>query len=145
MKKTIFAMIISCTFYCVHAQDDKTRAEINRLEQKSRQAILEKDSLTLRKLWSPLFMVNTPANSVLVGNQVEMVMRGQISYSSYKGEMENIMVSGDVAISMGHENVVAVMGNRNGGQAIERRYTNIWKHEKDGWILIARQASEICH
>lgn len=133
------------TFACSHAQDDKIKAEINSVEQQSRQAILQKDSATLRKLWSPTFMVNAPTGMVIKGKQVEMVMSGQISYTSYKGEMEEILVSGDIVISMGHETVVAVMGNRNGGQPIERRYTNIWKKQNGGWMLIARQGSEVCH
>ena len=127
-----------------HAQDDKIRSEINKLEEQSRQAILQKDSATLHKLWSPTFMVNAPTSKVVIGKQVDMVMNGQISYTSYTGVIEEILVSGDIAISMGRENVVAVLGNRNGGQAIERRYTNIWKNQNGSWVLIARHGSEIC-
>jgi len=144
MKKIITVSLALFNFYYSHAQDEKIKSEINSLEEISRKAILQKDSATLHKLWSPTFMVNTPINNVLIGNQIDMVLNGQISYTSYKGVMEEILVSGDIAISMGHETVVAVLGNRNGGQTIERRYTNIWKKEKQGWMLIARHGSEIC-
>ncbi len=144
MKKVIFTNIIICFFFCAHAQIEKIKKEINAVEQQSTQAILQKDSATLRRLWSPTFMVNAPINRVVKGKQVDMVMNGQISYTSYVCEMEDMMVSGDIAISMGHETVVAVMGNRNGGQTIVRRYTNIWKKESNGWMLIARQPSEVC-
>ena len=145
MKRTIIASLMLFTFLYSRAQADKLKTEINGLEQKSRQAILEKDSATLGKLWSPTFMVNAPTNVVVKGGQVAMVTGGQINYTSYKGEMEEMLVSGDIVITMGHESVVAVMGNRNGGQTIERRYTNIWKRQKQGWVLIARHASEVCH
>ena len=145
MKKTVLASTLIIISFCCFAQDDQVKVEINKLEQKSRKAILEKDSATLHQLWSPTFMVNAPNNVVLKGGQVDMVMNGQISYTSYQGEMEAILVSGDIAITMGHETVIAVMGNRNGGQPINRRYTNIWKKGKEGWMLIARQGSEICH
>lgn len=144
MKKIITASLLLFTFFCADAQDNKIKAEINGLEEQSRHAILEKDSATLRKLWSPTFMVNTPFNMVLRGGEIDMVMSGQINYTSYKGEMEEILISGDIVITMGHETVVAVLGNRNGGQAIERRYTNIWKKGKAGWMLIARHGSELC-
>ncbi|GEM_PF-2046690 len=145
MKRIIASFILLIQFFCAHAQNDKIKSEINSLEERSRTAILEKDSATLHKLWSPTFMVNAPTNNVIIGKQIEMVMRGQISYTSYKGVMEEMLVSGDIVITMGHESVVAVLGNRNGGQSIERRYTNIWKREKEGWMLIARHGSELCH
>ncbi|HMK05552.1 MAG TPA: nuclear transport factor 2 family protein [Ferruginibacter sp.] len=144
MKRIIVLSILLLRYFCSHAQDDKLKAEINSIEEKSRLAILQKDSVSLRRLWSPAFMVNTPTNNVIIGNQVDMVIRGQISYTSYKGVMEEMLVSGDIVITMGHETVVAVMGNRNGGQPIERRYTNIWKRQKEGWMLIARHGSELC-
>lgn len=74
-----------------------------------------------------------------------MVMNGQISYTSYKGVMEDMIINGDIAISMGHETVVAVTGNINGGKPVERRYTNVWKKGKEGWMLIARHGSELYH
>jgi Domain of unknown function (DUF4440) len=144
MKRIIASTILLLCCFCSDAQDDKLKAEINSLEEKSRLAILQKDSVSLHKLWSPTFMVNAPTNKVIIGNQVDMVMRGQISYTSYKGVMEEMLVSGDFVITMGHETVVAVMGNRNGGQPIERRYTNIWRKQKEGWMLIARHGSELC-
>jgi ketosteroid isomerase-like protein len=145
MKKNTIVLLMIFSFFRSTAQDDKLRVEINNLEERSRHAIIAKDSATLHKLWSPGFMVNTPNNVVLKGGQVDMVMNGQISYTSYQGQMEEMLVSGDNVITMGHETVVAVMGNRNGGEAIKRRYTNVWKKQQDGWILIARQASELCH
>lgn len=144
MKKIITASILLFTFFSSSAQDEKIKAEIIGLEEQSRQALLQKDSATLRKLWSPTFMVNAPINKVVKGIQIDMVMNGQISYTSYKSEMEDILISGDIVITMGHETVVAVVGNRNGGQTIVRRYSNIWKKGKDGWMLIARQATEVC-
>ncbi len=145
MKKILIVSALLFTFFCSHAQEDKIRPEINSLEQKGIQAILQKDSATLRKLWSPTFMVNAPINKVVKGGQVEMVMSGRIAYTSYTGEMEELLVDGDFVITMGHETVVPVMGNPNGGQTVQRRYTHVWKKTKDSWLLIARHANEICH
>jgi ketosteroid isomerase-like protein len=144
MKKTIIASVLFFNFFCAGAQEDKTRTEINTLEQKSRRAIVEKDTATLHKLWSRTFMVNAPNNRVIIGGQVEIVTGGQLSYSSYKGEMEQILVTGDIAITMGHESVVPSAGSPKGGQTIERRYTHIWKRQGDSWLLIARHSSEVC-
>jgi ketosteroid isomerase-like protein len=145
MKKLIASSILSMTFFFVHAQDDKIKLEIQALEQKSKLAILKKDSATLRKLWSPTFMVTSPMNLVIKGGQVEMVMSGKISYASFTGEMEQMLVNDDIVITMGHETVVPLPGSPNAGQTITRRYTHVWKKTKDSWLLIARHANEICH
>jgi ketosteroid isomerase-like protein len=144
MKKKIISSILLLNFFYSHAQENNMRTEINSIEQKSRQAIVEKDTATLHKLWSPVFMVNAPTNRVIIGGQVEIVTGGMVSYTSYKGELEELLVNGDFVITMGHESVVPALGNPNGGQTIQRRYTHIWKKQEKGWLLIARHSSEIC-
>ncbi|HTL08538.1 MAG TPA: nuclear transport factor 2 family protein [Chitinophagaceae bacterium] len=144
MKKAIFASAFLFLIGSAHAQNDQLRAVIQGLEQKSKKAILEKDSATLHTLWAPDFLVNAPTNKVVKGEQVAMVMRGQISYSSFTGEIEEMLVTGDFVITMGHETVVPLAGSPNAGQNIQRRYTHIWKKTKDSWLLIARHAHEVC-
>jgi hypothetical protein len=109
MKKIILSSIMLFTFFYSQAQDDKIKTEINSYEQKSRRAIVEKDTATLHKLWSPTFMVNAPLNRVIIGGQVEIVTGGMVSYTSYKGEMEELLINGDIVITMGHESVVPGM------------------------------------
>jgi preprotein translocase subunit Sec61beta len=144
MKKLISLVSSLLILFCAYAQNETIEKEIRKLEEIGAQAILQKDSATLRKIWARSFMVNSPRNTVLTGGQVEMVMAGIISYSSYKHELEKILITGDIVISMGSETVVPVMGNPNGGQTIKRRYTNIYQKENGQWILIARHANEIC-
>ncbi|MCW3089514.1 MAG: nuclear transport factor 2 family protein [Ferruginibacter sp.] len=144
MKKIIIPLVLLFTFFFAEAQDEQIKTEINKLEQEGIQAILQKDSATLRKLWSPTFMVNAPNNKVVRGGQVAMVMDGRISYTSYIGEMEQLLVNGDIVITMGHETVVPVIGNPKGGQTIERRYTHVWERKNGSWLLMARHASETC-
>ena len=149
MRKNFFALgftlLITLLSTSGFAQDEQIKSEINSLEQKGIQAILQKDSATLRKLWSPTFMVNAPTNMVVYGGQVEMVMSGKISYTLFTGEMEQLKVIGDIVITMGHETVVPSPGNRNAGQTIQRRYTHIWQRNNGSWMLMARHANEICH
>ncbi len=144
MKKLISLISLLLILFCAYAQNETIEKEIRNLEETQAQAILQKDSATLRKRWAPGFVVNSPRNTVVTGGQVEMVMAGIISYTTYKHDLEKILVNGDIVISMGSETVVPVMGNPNGGQTIKRRYTNIYKKENDQWILIARHANEIC-
>jgi Domain of unknown function (DUF4440) len=144
MKKLITTCLLLCVFICTYSQNAAIETEIKGLEQKVVQAILQKDSAFLRKIWAPGFMVNAPVNRVVTGGQVEMVMAGAISYTSYILEIEKILIKGDLVITMGNETVVPVMGNPKGGQTIKRRYTQIWIKENGSWIVIARHASELC-
>ena len=144
MKKIISLLTSLLLFFCAYSQNEMIEKEIRNLEEIQAQAIIQKDSATLRKIWSRSFMVNSPRNNVLTGGQVEMVMAGIISYTSYTHDMEKILITGDLVISMGSETVVPVMGNPNGGKTIKRRYTNIYQKENGKWILIARHANEVC-
>ena len=144
MKKIIVATVFMLAFYDAYFQNKETEREIKILEEKVVQAILKKDSATLRKIWTPGFMVNSPRNMVLTGGQVDLVMKGVISYTSYTFEMESILEKGDIVISMGNETVVPVIGNPKGGQIIRRRYTHFWEKLNGSWRLIARHANEIC-
>lgn len=144
MKKLSVTLLTMLIFFCTYSQTTTVEAEIKELEKIHIQAILQKDSATLRTIWTPGFMVNSPRNIVMIGGQVERVMDGTISYTSYKFEMEQILVKGNTVISMGNETVVPVMGNPNGGKTLQRRYTHFWEKENGHWRLIARHANIVC-
>lgn len=145
MKKII---ITSCLFfyaYCIYAQDQNIETEIRRLEQTEVQAILNKDTGTLKKLWDKDYIVNNPENKIVFGKARPAdrpVM--QKSRSSFTRDVEKILTNGDITISMGSETVVLTGDVPKSGETIKRRYTNIWM-KKDGlWKLVARHANEIC-
>ena len=144
MKKIITTVLSLLIFLYGNAQSEKIETEIRKLEEMQVQAILQKDSVTLKKIWHSDFMVNSPRNIVVKGGLLERVMSGSIAYSSYTFEMEQILIKENCVITMGNETVVPVMGNPKGGQTIKRRYTQVWEKLNGTWILIARHANEIC-
>jgi len=125
-------------------QNATTEATIKSLEEKQVQAILQKDTATLRKIWSPGFMVNSPRNIIVIGGQIERVVEGSLAYTSYTFTMEQMLVQEDMVVTMGSETVIPVIANPKGGQTIKRRYTQVWQKANDSWILIARHANELC-
>ena len=93
MKKIIvlaFAMVNSIAGFAQNEQQKE--AEIRAMEVAEVQALLEKDTATLRKIWSPGFMVNAPLNAVFIGGQVELVVAGIISYTSFTRTVEHVLV-----------------------------------------------------
>ena len=88
-------------------------------------------------------VVNSPGNQVLTREQVFQAMRkDELRYTGYKNTSESFVLSGDVAVEMGHENLMMASGPMT-GRALTRRYTNIWQKAGDGWVQIARQATYI--
>lgn len=145
MKKIILTAIVVVQSLALVAQNDAQKeAEVRAMEQQEVQALLQKDTVTLKKIWAPDFMVNSPFNMVFMGGQVGLVSAGIISYSSFIRNIEEVMVLKDVVITMGSETVIPSGLDPMAGQTIQRRYTNIWVKEKGDWILVARHANNIC-
>jgi hypothetical protein len=145
MKKFILTAIVAVQNFVLIAQTDAQKeAEVRAMEQVEVLALLQKDTVTLKKIWAPDFMVNSPFNMVFIGGQVGLVSADIISYTSFIRNIEHVMVLKDVVITMGSETVIPSGLDPMAGQTIQRRYSNIWIKEKGNWILMARHANNIC-
>ena len=143
MKKLI---IIAC--FCaniLHAQNNDTEAEIRKLEQQEVQAVLTKDTITLKTIWDKDYIVNNPENKIVLA-QPNSVNRPvlQSQRTSFTRTVEQILVNGDVVISMGSETLVPAGNVVDAGQTVKRRYTHTWLKKGGTWKLIARHANKIC-
>ena len=106
-------------------------------------AIGTMDFAALETLWSPALVVNSPGNNILTREQVFASVRdGKLKYSSGKVFPDAFFVSGDVAVQMGHEELVMANGLM-AGQPLKRRYTDVWQKSGNGWVMIARQATYV--
>ena len=65
-------------------------------------------------------------------------------FLSFERKIEEVVIKGDVAISMGNETVVTSSDNSNTQLVSKRRYTNIWMKQNGTWKLTARHTHEIC-
>ena len=149
MFKIIVGTLLA--FFVMDSQAQNTRTietEIRRLEQEVVNGILNADSILLKNVWDTGFMVNTPRN-VIARNRaavLEVQKLGMIDYSSFERIVEEIRIENNTVITMGYEIFVSrtdIPGAR-AGQAVKRRFTNIWMKKKGKWVQIARHASIIC-
>jgi hypothetical protein len=134
-------IMISCSTL---AQDTR-EAEIRRLEQLEREAVMNGDSTSLfDKLWSPNMVINTPANVVgTVQGTKAMFRSGGLNYLLFERNIEKITFNENIAIVMGGE-VIKPQGKQlNAGKTVSRRFTNVWKYSGNSWSIIARQATII--
>jgi ketosteroid isomerase-like protein len=108
-------------------------------------AVLEEDVQALERLWSEQLIVNNPQNEISADRSVvlDRVKRGLIRYSRFERRIESIRVSDDVAIVMGSETVVRRGNAASPAQAVQRRFTNVWKRSGQAWRMIARHANVV--
>ncbi|MBL0273086.1 MAG: nuclear transport factor 2 family protein [Chitinophagaceae bacterium] len=149
MTKYIFLTAFLISTLSVYAQDNsKTEAEIRALEQTGAKAILKGDTNTLKQLWAPEFLVNTPRNEVTgTRDSILLIQKaGMIDYSIYEKVIERMQFHKNMVITMGHETLVSRNDTpaAKAGQVYKRRFTNIWMKKNGKWQQIARHASIIC-
>ena len=148
MKQVFNFLIISLCLTCfsnlVIAQDPR-EAEIRRLENMEREAVLKSDSTALfNKLWSPNMMVNTPANVVGTVEGTKALLRsGNLNYLSFERNIEKISFNDNVAVVLGEEKIKPQGTQMNAGKLVTRRFINIWMYSNKNWSIIARQATII--
>jgi ketosteroid isomerase-like protein len=119
------------------------RAQIEANNHAVGRAIGMHDFATLEKLWAPEMLVNSPGNIILTRAQVFQSIRDdKLAYSSAKTATDAFSVSSDVAIEMGHENIVMSNGPM-AGRPLIRRYTDVWQKHTDSWVQVARQATYV--
>jgi ketosteroid isomerase-like protein len=127
-------------------QNDALEQTIRRLELAESDAVARSDVAALERLWAEDFTVNNPNNQISRGRKevLDRVRSGLLRYSSFVREIESIGFYGDTVIVMGLEIVMPTGNNPRAGQAIRRRYTNIWMKRKGDWLLAVRHANVIC-
>jgi ketosteroid isomerase-like protein len=125
------------------AETEAIRAQIDANGRAVGRAIATQDFEALQKLWAPEMVVNSPGNNILTREQVFGAMReDKLKYESAKTYQDAFRVFGDVAIEMGHEDIVMSNGPM-AGQPLKRRFTNVWRKSGEGWMQIARQATYV--
>lgn len=146
MKKLMASTFSIVCIHVLQAQDKNIDAEIRRLEQLEVQAVLNKDTLTLSKLWDKNYVVNAPDNKInLAGKSVTNRPVLNRSRANFTRQVEEIVINGNVAFAMGNETVVQEKDPSGKNETIKRRYTNVWIYQQDVWRLAARHANIICN
>jgi hypothetical protein len=139
-----FALLFAMIGQPLFAQDPR-EAEIRRLEQLEREAVMKGDSISLfDKLWSPNMVINTPANVVGDVKGTKALLRsGGLAYLSFERTIEKVTFNDNLAFVMGGE-VIKPQGKQpNAGKTVTRRFTNVWKYSNNSWSIVARQATVI--
>jgi ketosteroid isomerase-like protein len=144
-KHLVLALLLSLPLAAVAQAPDiaAIQQQITANNHSVGRAIISMDFAALAKLWAPGMVVNSPGNNILTRDQVFQAMReDKLKYSSVHGVSEQFSVFNDIAIEMGHEDLVMANGPM-AGKPLTRRYTNVWQRTPARWVQVARQATYI--
>jgi len=143
----MFALGLS-GMHCWAQTTTTTKEVISSLEQKVVQAILNADTNSLKEVWAPEFLVNTPRNNLAKGRDAVFLNQraGLINYSSFERIIEEVLVYENTVITMGYETFISKndIPAAKAGQLVKRRFTNIWMKREGKWLQMARHASINC-
>jgi hypothetical protein len=143
MKQLSIAFLFSLiTLTSAFAQNKALETHIRGLDSLEAVAFIAENYVMLDKLWASDFKVNNPRNSISqsAAEVKGMLKAGKIKHFSLERHVEQVFIESDMVITMGNE----LVKNTAQGQAIKRRYTNIWMKKNGEWKLSFRHANIIC-
>jgi len=129
--------VLASTEAMAASQDD-----IERMEQKRIQALIDADMPTLNAIYADDFFYNLASGQSL--GKAEYLPRyesGDIKINMSESESRDIRVYGNTAVVNGIVHVNATISGDN--KDFRLRYLNVWVKRAKGWVLVARQATNI--
>ena len=139
LSRFVFAVIVAFTPAVATAD---TADDIERIEQQRSQAILSADMPALYAIYADDFFYNRAVGDSLTRSEyLPLYASGELKVNKAVGEGRDIRVYGDTAIVSGivHVNATIKGENRN----LHLRYLNVWVKRGGGWVLVARQATNL--
>lgn len=117
-------------------------------DARQRDAVAAADIKAITANTHPDFRVNAPSGRILTRDDLlRMVASGEIRNDVFERTPEAVVITGDVGVVMGRENVVSgpksEQGKMFGLKPLTRRYTNIYLREAGVWRHLARHANVV--
>ncbi len=117
-------------------------------DAQQRLAVASGDTDAINAIAHPNLRVNAPNNRILTRQDlVRMVASGEIRNELFVRTPEDVVITGDVGVVMGHEEVLpgaeSEQARMYGRRTLRRRYTNVYLRSDGGWHHLARHASII--
>lgn len=140
-------LLLPVTVVSSQNSNDNAEIEIRRLEAEQVVYLMSGKVAKMKENWSADFIVNNPFN-VIQDGATGPIQSGVLTYSKFERNIEKVLLNDSIIIVMGNELVVPKTGPKGSAyetnQPIERRFTNVWIHKDNKWLMLARHASNIC-
>jgi len=118
--------------------------DIERMEQERIQALIDADMPTLNAIYADDFFYNVASGqSVTKAEYLPRYESGDIKINVSESESRDIRVYGNTALVNGIVHVNATIGGED--KDFRLRYLNVWVKRSKGWVLVARQSTNIAN
>lgn len=117
-------------------QISSKEATLLKLEKEWTMLLDKGDTSALKNIWTENYVVNNAAGKIVSVKDILNLMKSGHIFPKVERQVEKITFNGPLAIVMGSE-----VQYSNDGTEKQRRFTNVWTETKDGWKLVARQAT----
>jgi hypothetical protein len=132
----------------IPAPTDQTADEraVLAADAQQRLAVASRDIVASGRISDPHLRVNAPNNRILTRDDLmRMVASGEIRNEVFERTPEDVVITGDVGVVMGHETVfpgaASEQARMYGRKTLNRRYTNVFIRTAEGWRHLARHAN----
>jgi ketosteroid isomerase-like protein len=117
-------------------------SDVERMEQKRTQAILDVDMPALYAIYADDFFYNTASGSSQTrAEYLPRYASGEIRVTKANSEPRDIRVFDNTAIVNGIVHVdITIKGE---AKVLHLRYLNVWVKRTNGWVLVARQSTNL--
>ena len=131
---------------CATVQNVGTRATVLAVDDQQRAMVAASDTVGLERLAHANLRINAPGGRVLTREQFLANMRsGEIGAERFERTPEDVTISQNIAIVMGHETFTPTptseLGRTFGAKPLQRRYTNVYVWQHGRWLWLARHAN----
>jgi len=146
----IALMLVASASAAMPPRDAQTPDQIAVLaaDAEQRLAVAARDVAAIQRISDPNLRVNAPNNRILTREDLmRMVKSGEIRNEVFERTPEDVVITGDVGVVMGHEVVYPGAGSEQarmyGQKTLNRRYTNVYLRTGGAWLHLARHANII--
>jgi ketosteroid isomerase-like protein len=135
----VFAVLVAL-FPSIATAD--AAADIEKLEQKRIQALIDVDMPVLDAIYADDFFYNLASGASLPKSKyLPMYTSGELKVHTSESEGREVRVYGDTAVVTGIVHVNATIKGED--KNLHLRYLNVWVKRTKGWVLVARQSTNL--
>lgn len=145
---SVTVLLAQPSLAAIPAPADQTADEraVLAADVQQRLAVASMNIEAIGKISDPHLRVNAPNNRILTREDLMgMVASGQIRNEIFERTPEDVVITGDVGVVMGHEGVfpgaASEQARMYGRKTLNRRYTNVYIRSAKGWMHLARHAN----
>ena len=145
MKAIITLFLLSRITLSIFAQSSDEQIMRN-LEAAGTAAFLKTDTIFLKKMWHPDYVVRNPFNKIVGVKEIMTLIKVmKITQVEFESIIDKITINEDIATVMGHDepNVKTAKDGVANEVKNQRIFTNIWRRQNGNWRMIAHQATNV--